>query len=476
MLKNPSLIILFLFLSPAIHSMDNFIMMPFNTFDESGQLVEQSKLWNWLTDIQERGFTGITVDFWWGIIEPAPKEYNFHPFLQLIKQVKTKGLKLKVILSFHACGNTIGDQCNFPLPKWVLESGNHFFYQDQNGKINYEYISIFADDLELKDGRAVLQVYEDLITEFDQQFKVFYEEVIVNIELGVGPAGQLHYPSYSYPNGFCGVGFFQWYGDLATSKFHQFLDTISIVDSPKRLNIFKQLPSPTLSNLTHKPYQEYFFADLNIEEKRCKINSGDKVDCGYPDIKMEECSRKKCCWAEVHGDPYCYYHREVYNFRADLGLIHMHWYQEEQLKHLQKVVTIGRSIMKFGIPLSVKLPCIHWFVNSASRAAERTSGFMINQNDMFETKVKCSITFLMKAAWIRNRRHVHLNYEGEFRALVQFSRRQILRKLRRDDHLHEGHQHLLRNLQNFKPPSFKSSFLLCRTQKRRSKPSLLARA
>ena len=374
-----SLIILSI-MSSILCSMDSFIMMPFRTFDESGNLINKTKLNEWLTNIKESGFKGVTSDFWWNIVEPESKNYNFTPYIELAKEIQKMDLKLKVILSFHACGSTIGDECFFPLPGWVSKTGNHIFYQDQNGNINKEYISIFADDLQLSDGRPVLQAYQDLISEFNSTFQDFYGDLIVNIEIGVGPAGQLHYPSYSYKNAFCGVGFFQWYGSLAKQKFTEFLAEFKFENEESNLISKKiiSLPSPTLKNVMNKPEQEYFFSELNINEKRCAVS--EKTDCGHSKISQNECQAKGCCWQEVAGDPYCFYSREVYNYKADFGVVYMQWYQEEQLKHLQRVLTIARKILGFGVPLSLKLPCVHWMTDSKSRAAEKTAGFVSNQS------------------------------------------------------------------------------------------------
>ena len=364
--------------------------MPFRTFDQNGNLIDKKKLTDWLIDIKNRGFKGVTSDFWWKIVEPNPKKYNFGPYIELANEIEKMGLKLKVILSFHSCGNTIGDECNFPLPTWVLDTGNDIFYQDQNGNINKEYISIFADDSQLSDGRLVLEAYNDLITQFHLEFEKYYGDLIINIELGAGPAGQLHYPSYSYDKAFCGIGFFQWYGSKASEKFNEFLKNIKFSDdSQKIIEKYLKMPSPTLNEVYYKPYQEYFFSELNIGNEKCNIFEN-KDDCGDLTTTQVQCESKGCCWKEIPDQPYCYYSKEVYNYKADFGLIYMHWYQEEQLKHLQKLLTIGRKVLGFGVPISLKLPCVHWFVNSDSRAAEKTSGFVIN----YEEQLNFDVIFL----------------------------------------------------------------------------------
>lgn len=42
-------------------------------------------------------------------------------YKQLFEMVRAVGLKLQVVLSFHACGGNVGDMAQVPLPPWVLQ-------------------------------------------------------------------------------------------------------------------------------------------------------------------------------------------------------------------------------------------------------------------------------------------------------------------------------------------------------------------
>jgi hypothetical protein len=57
----------------------------------------------------------------WGAVERKPRRYNWSGYRQLFALVRALGLKLQVVLSFHACGGNVGDNAQIPLPQWVLK-------------------------------------------------------------------------------------------------------------------------------------------------------------------------------------------------------------------------------------------------------------------------------------------------------------------------------------------------------------------
>jgi hypothetical protein len=361
----------------------SFIMMPFRTFSNEGQLVSETKLRFWLEEIVKRGFHGVTLDFWWRFTEPSPQQYNFTLYHQFMAILGDYNLKLKPILSFHQCGSTIGDECWIPLPDWVLQSDQTIFYRDDKGRHNREYISVFADQQSLSDGRSVLQVYEDFIRAFNSEFSQYYGSQIVDIELGTGPAGQLHYPSYSYPGAFCGVGRFQGSSDLAITQFKEFLREINQQILDEETEQVQFLGTPLVEKENHKPEQEAFFKSRNIFAEECSAARSNKIDCGDYQTKQDECLSRGCCWEEVPGSPYCFKKKKmsVIHYLSDFGSLWNYWYQEQQLLHLQNVLVRARRQLTMKVPLAVKLPCVHWLAGSSSRPAEMTAGFMVHQHN-----------------------------------------------------------------------------------------------
>ncbi len=49
------------------------------------------------------------VDVQWGAVERQPRRYDWAGYRQLFDLVKSLGLKIQVVMSFHACGGNVGD-------------------------------------------------------------------------------------------------------------------------------------------------------------------------------------------------------------------------------------------------------------------------------------------------------------------------------------------------------------------------------
>ena len=189
------------------------------------------------------GVTGVAVDVWWGIAEAAgPGLYDFDAYARLFDAAAAAGLKVSATMSFHAAGGNVGDTCTVPLPPWVLEAGEKepdMFYTDAAGHRNRECLSLGADEVEClpaaiaaetgnddKEGattsssspppmRTPVRAYADFVSAFATRFRpVLARGTITEVTVGLGPAGELRYPSYPEGDGrwrFPGVGAFQCY-------------------------------------------------------------------------------------------------------------------------------------------------------------------------------------------------------------------------------------------------------------------------
>ena len=215
-----------------------------------------------LREISAAGAHGVAVDVWWGAVERAPRSYDFGGYRALATAVREAGLRLQVVLSFHACGGNVGDDAAIPLPSWVEEAAvgdADLFYADAPrggalGRRNPECVSLFADcDDGALGGRSPLQCYREFMeafrAEFEQELGIGRRRrrkqrssggkevngngdgdangggeesddddasfsslaVIDEVVVGAGPCGELRYPSYFEPHGwrFPGVGEFQ---------------------------------------------------------------------------------------------------------------------------------------------------------------------------------------------------------------------------------------------------------------------------
>lgn len=158
---------------------------------------------------------------------------------------------------------------SIPLPRWVVEEIDQdpdLAYTDKHGRRNYEYVSLGCDTLPVLKGRTPVQVYSDYMRSFRDTFVDYLGDCIVvsysscftlcfshgvanelrvcmiwscisktlpllgwfvqEVQVGMGPAGELRYPSYPESNGtwrFPGVGEFQCYDKVCFLMLVQLL-------------------------------------------------------------------------------------------------------------------------------------------------------------------------------------------------------------------------------------------------------------
>ncbi|KAB2009618.1 hypothetical protein ES319_D10G179500v1 [Gossypium barbadense] len=202
-----------------------YVMMPLDSVT-NGNTVNRKKAMNAsLHALKSAGVEGIMIDVWWGLVEwEAPGAYNWGGYAELLEMAKKHGLKVQAVMSFHQCGGNVGDSCTIPLPKWVtgeIEKDPDLAYTDQWGRRNYEYLSLGCDTLPVLKGRTPVQCYADFMRAFRDNFKHLLGDTIVEIQVGMGPAGELRYPSYPEANGtwkFPGIGAFQCYDKYMLSS------------------------------------------------------------------------------------------------------------------------------------------------------------------------------------------------------------------------------------------------------------------
>lgn len=182
------------------------------------QILKEKELNVALDRFKRAGVHGVMVDIWWGIVErDGPRKYDFSAYKQLFKMTQEAGLKMQAVMSFHAAGSNVGDTCEIPLPKWVLEIGcenPEIFYTDRQGHRNAECLSLGCDDVKLFHDRTPVEMYRDFVDAFANEFEHMFGDVITEITVGLGPAGELRYPAYPEGDGrwsFPGVGEFQCY-------------------------------------------------------------------------------------------------------------------------------------------------------------------------------------------------------------------------------------------------------------------------
>lgn len=291
-----------------------------------------------LQEMKRLGVQGVSIDFWWGLIQPeegpidwtkpGAKYYDW-----IVNTIIAAGLKVIPILSMHQCGGNVGDDVFVPIPKWVWEKlarllgdANFAKFVSEQGNVCDEFVSFWATHLILADYLAFVTSFRDHFADRAEQ--------IAEINISLGPAGELRYPSYNshdkgvdYPT----RGALQCYSKLALESFRLFAiskyGSLEGIDNVWGTNLVggQQLLPPS------NPKQ--FFAD------------SDHLDMQY-------------------------------------GRDFFDWYAEQPIKHARLVLkgvfdilASDDSPMK-GIDIGVKVPGIHWLTGRLVFDAKVTSAML----------------------------------------------------------------------------------------------------
>ncbi|KAH7687481.1 Beta-amylase protein [Dioscorea alata] len=305
-----------------------YVMLPLDTVAMNGGGLHKGKALNAsLMALRSAGVEGVMVDVWWGIVEKeGPLKYNWEGYGQLLEMIKKNGLKVQMVMSFHQCGGNVGDSCSIPLPPWVHEEMSRdqdIVYTDKSGRRNPEYISLGCDMLPVLKGRTPIQVYSDYMRSFRDRFNDYFGDVIVEIQVGMGPCGELRYPSYPESNGtwrFPGIGEFQCYDKYMKASLQESAIAVG-----------------------HKEW-----------------GYGGPHDSGYYNQFPEETGffRREGAW------------------NTDYGKFFLEWYSNMLLEHGDRILASAEEIFRdTNTKLSAKVAGIHWHYKTRSHPAELTAGY-----------------------------------------------------------------------------------------------------
>jgi beta-amylase len=308
-----------------------------NPYDPSGH--DSAKAWEefyWqMKEFKAAGGIGITVDVWWGLVERnAPNDFNWEYYRRVAAILKETGLLFFPIGSIHQLGGNVGDKGYMPLPSWIwsryrndpqnFENENDLMFKSEQGHFNGEHISPWATRLVLEDYRRFLQ-------SFAYHF-AGYADIIPEINISLGPAGELRYPSYDkinqnadYPE----RGVLQCYTNAAKNSFRKYL-------------------------------QEKF-SDIGNLNQALRTNYS-----SFRDIEPPNPSQDVNFWT----------HRKQY---SEFGKVFFDWYQDSLIQAGRATLDVARSVFLAPdspfkhVRLGAKIPGIHWRAGS-DRAAELTAG------------------------------------------------------------------------------------------------------
>jgi beta-amylase len=158
---------------------------------------------NDLNAVKAYGVDAVSVDVWWGLVEASgDNQFSWGYYDQLFATITNAGLDIVPIFSFHQCGGNVGDTCDIPLPSWlagkytgatlngVTLDGNGLRHRSEQGNFSPETVQGWATPL-------VTNEYADFTAAFVARYGTQYANRMQEINVSLGPAGELRYPSYN---------------------------------------------------------------------------------------------------------------------------------------------------------------------------------------------------------------------------------------------------------------------------------------
>lgn len=186
--------------APALNVMGPLLVGDPTHIESPDSLKAWSDLKQQLQTLKRSGVQGISTDIWWGLIEAnGPGQFRWEYYDKLAETIRDAGLRWIPILSFHQLGGNVGDTGYAPLPDWVwseyrrdpqaFQSAADLMFQSEQGHLSKEYVSVWATDLILEDYKRVMESFK---THFAK-----YSFLVDEINISLGPSGELRYPSYN---------------------------------------------------------------------------------------------------------------------------------------------------------------------------------------------------------------------------------------------------------------------------------------
>ena len=163
-------------------------------------------------------------------------------------------------------------------------------------------------------------MYGDFMDAFATYFASYMGTTIPEIQIGLGPSGELRYPGYPLSKWqFCGIGAFQSYGSYAAKSLSDYIHSSTDGGSPSYSGSYN-----------NKPMDVCFF-------------------------------QNGCANSEY----------------STSGQQYLKWYTSSLVTHGGNVMALAQNAFKqfSGVTTAGKVSGIHWWVGDSSRAAEATSGY-----------------------------------------------------------------------------------------------------
>ncbi|SDS14736.1 Glycosyl hydrolase family 14 [Nocardioides scoriae] len=217
--------------------------------DFTANVMAPLKVTNWadfrhdLEVVDGYGVDAVSVDVWWGDVEKAgDNRFDWSYYDRVFAEVTRAGLDLAPILSFHQCGGNVGDDYTSLLPSWLwkkyagrsyrgIKLGQHGLqHRSEQGNWSKETVAGWADGV-------VAGEYRDFTKAFTRHFEGRYGRDVSEINVSLGPSGELRYPSYNSHDtgsGYPTRGALQSYSPLAQQSFRRW--TLAKYDTLRKVN------------------------------------------------------------------------------------------------------------------------------------------------------------------------------------------------------------------------------------------------
>ncbi|OVA04364.1 Glycoside hydrolase [Macleaya cordata] len=190
-----------------------FVGLPLDCISYCNTLSHTKAITAGLKALKLLGVEGVEFPVWWGIVEREKMgKYDWSSYLALAELIRDVGLKIRISLCFH--GNK---ESGIQLPQWVSQTGESqpdIYFTDRSGRRYKECLSLAVDDLPVLEGKTAMQVYQEFMESFKSSFSASIGTTITDIKMGLGPDGELRYPSQQHSQSsqiLEGVGEFQCY-------------------------------------------------------------------------------------------------------------------------------------------------------------------------------------------------------------------------------------------------------------------------
>ncbi|KAL0230853.1 hypothetical protein PCE1_003230 [Barthelona sp. PCE] len=320
--------ILLLALLVACVSIEVNVMLPLTMVGKGAKLnVPESTIDGWFDRLRSVGTDGVMLDAFWGALSTDKFKFDFSPIKTIVDIARRHGLKVQLVTSWHQLGGNVGDPVFIGLPQWILDVQKQvdydIFYRDQWGHSDPEYVSLGVADKKIFYGKSIIDIYQMYLEQMQDQMKLYFQDGTINeLQISLGPAGELRYPSYISKLGdqqlwdFPGVGAFMAWSEPMLDNLRSYMNELG---HPEWTT-----PPTDAGWWSSKPWETLFFTK------------------GY---------------------------------KSDYGRSFLSWYSQQLIAYGDKVLGMVKKTIKYNTQIAAKISGIHWQYNTDSHAAEVTAGY-----------------------------------------------------------------------------------------------------